>query len=131
MAFIEKLDGPALNLSPEEFEGYMQRQRAPSQRSKRQQVASDTQHMLEELKGRQERLDQGMGALNTELHKWVQAIHSQVGQAASQFAQVQEELAAQIELSQISSSSSPQGEDEGQSVLLLKDHHAGPKDTDC
>lgn len=133
MAFIEKLDGPALNLSPEEFEGYMQCQHAPRVGNRRQQVASDTQHLLEELKGRQEKLDQEMDALNMELHKWVQAVHSQLDEAATQFALVQKEIMAQAELSDVSSSlshnASPQGDDKDQ--LVLTDQHVGPKDTDC
>uniref|UniRef100_A0A4W6GBQ4 RAB guanine nucleotide exchange factor (GEF) 1 n=1 Tax=Lates calcarifer TaxID=8187 RepID=A0A4W6GBQ4_LATCA len=97
VAFIEKLDGPALNLSPEEFEGYMLHQRAPSAGSRRQQIASNTQHLLEELTGRQEKLDQGMDALNLQLQD----------------------------------DASLQGDDKDQSVLVLTDEHAGPKDTDC
>ncbi|XP_070821412.1 rab5 GDP/GTP exchange factor-like [Chaetodon trifascialis] len=135
MAFIEKLDGPALNLSPEEFEGYMLRQHAPSVGEKRRQVVSDTQHLLEELKGRQEKLDQGVDTLNVELNKWVQAVHSQLDEATTQFALVQKEITAQTELSQAFSSSSHtaslQGDDNDQSVLVLTDLHAGPKDTDC
>lgn len=135
MAFIEKLDGPALNLSPEEFEGYMLRQCTPVARNRRRQVASDTQHLLEELKGRQEMLDQGVDALNVQLHKWVQSVHSQLDEAAAQFELVQKEVTAQDELSQASSSSycdsSPQEDNKDESVLELKDEHAGPKDTDC
>ncbi|GAA6224677.1 rab5 GDP/GTP exchange factor-like [Lates japonicus] len=133
VAFIEKLDGPALNLSPEEFEGYMLHQRAPSAGSRRQQIASNTQHLLEELTGRQEKLDQGMDALNLQLQEWVQAVNSQLDDATAQFARVQKEITVQVELSQVLSSSSSdtslQGED--QSVLVLTDEHAGPKDTDC
>ncbi len=135
MAFIEKLDGPALNLSPEEFEGYMLRQRAPPAGIRRLQVASDTQHLLEDLQGRQEKLDQGMDALNTQLQKWVEAVHSQLDEATAQFALVQKEVAAQAELSQVLSSSSHDAsleeEDKDQSVLVLKDEHVGPQDTDC
>ncbi|XP_073322296.1 rab5 GDP/GTP exchange factor-like [Pagrus major] len=135
VAFIEKLDGPALNLSPDEFEGYMLRQRAPAAGNKRRQVARDTQHLLEELEGRQEKLDQGMDALNVELSKWVQAVNSQLDEATSQFSLVQKEITAQVEFSQVSSTSSPdaslQGDDKDQSVLVLTDQHAGPEDTDC
>ena len=135
VAFIEKLDGPALNLSPDEFEGYMLRQRVPAAANKRRQVARDTQHLLEELQGRQEKLDQGMDALNVELNKWVQAVNTQLDEATSQFSLVQKEITAQVELSQASSSSSPdaslQGDDKDQTVLVLTDQHAGPEDTDC
>lgn len=106
MAFIEKLDGPALNLTSEEFEAYMQRRYTPGVGNSRQQVASDTQQLLEELKGRQEKLDQGMDALNVELHQWVQAVHSQFDEATQQFAVVQQEINSQAERSQDVSSSS-------------------------
>ncbi|XP_041643949.1 rab5 GDP/GTP exchange factor-like isoform X2 [Cheilinus undulatus] len=133
VAFIEKLDGPALNLSPEEFDSYMLRQQAPAAKSKRLQVAGDTQHLLEELQGRQEKLDQGMDALNMQLQEWVQAVNFQLDEATAQFAVVQKEITAQTELSQVSSSSnvSKQEVKEEQSVLVLTDKHAGPKDTDC
>lgn len=113
----------------------MLRQRAPPAGLKRLQVASDTQHLLEELQGRQEKLDQGMDALNMQLQKWVEAVHSQLDEATAQFALVQKEVTSQAELSQVLSSSSHdasiQGEDKDQSVLVLKDEHAGPQDTDC
>lgn len=135
MAFIEKLDGPALNLSPEEFEGYMLRQRAPSVGNKRQQIVSDTQNLLEELKGRQEKLDQGVDALNVQLQKWMQAVRSQLDEATAQFALVQEEITARPELSNVFSSPSPiaslQGGDKDQSVQVLTDQHARSKETDC
>uniref|UniRef100_A0AAQ6AQ05 RAB guanine nucleotide exchange factor (GEF) 1 n=1 Tax=Amphiprion ocellaris TaxID=80972 RepID=A0AAQ6AQ05_AMPOC len=127
--FIEKLDGPALNLSPEEFEGYMLGQRAPSAKNKRLQAASDTQHLLEQLKDRQEKLDEGMDALNVQLQKWVQAVHSQLDETATQFFLVQKEITAQAELSQMVSSSAQ--DEKEPSLLALKDQQAGPKDTDC
>ncbi|XP_062237871.1 rab5 GDP/GTP exchange factor-like [Platichthys flesus] len=135
VAFIDKLDGPALNLSPEEFESYMLNQRAPPGGIKRQQTTSDTKHLLEELQGRQEKLHQGMDSLNVQLQNWVQAVHSQLDEATAQFALVQKEVTAQAALSNVFSSTShdapPQGDDEDQSVLVLADLHAGPKDTDC
>ncbi|KAK1892145.1 Rab5 GDP/GTP exchange factor [Dissostichus eleginoides] len=134
VAFIEKLDGPALNLSQEEFEGYMLRQRAPSA-GKRQRVVSDTQHLLEELQGRQEKLDQGMDSLSVQLQSWVHAVNSQLDEATAQFALVQTEVTAETESSQVLSSSSHdallQGDDKDESVLKLMDQHAGPQDTDC
>ena len=135
VAFIDKLDGPALNLSPEEFESYMLNQRAPSGGIKRQQTTSDTKHLLEELQGRQEKLHQGMDSLNVQLQNWVQAVHSQLDEATAQFALVQKEVTAQAALSNVFSSTShdatPQGDDIDQSVVVLADLHAGPKDTDC
>ena len=134
MAFIEKLNGPALNLSPEEFDGYMRGQRAPAALTKRQQVASETQHLLEELQGRQEKLDQGVDALSAQLQKWVQTVHSQLDEATTQFAKVQKEMVTQAEVSQEVSSlpqSTSQQKDKDESVLVLDDQHAGPNDTDC
>lgn len=111
----------------------MQCPHTPCVGTRRQKVASDTKHLLEELKGRQEKLDQGMDALNMELHKWVQAVHSEVDEATTQFAVVQKEITAQAELSQVCSSLSPkaslQGDDKHQ--LVLTDQHAGPTETDC
>ncbi|XP_015234229.1 rab5 GDP/GTP exchange factor-like [Cyprinodon tularosa] len=100
VAFIEKLDGPALNLSPEEFEGYMQGQRAPAALTKRQQMMGDTQKLLEELQGRQEKLHQGVDALSMQLQKWVQVVNSQLDEATSGFDKVQKEITAQAEASQ-------------------------------
>lgn len=135
MAFIEKLNGPALNLSPEEFEGYMRGQRAPAALTKRQQVASETQHLLEELQGRQEKLHQGVDALGVQLEKWVQAVHSQLDDATNQFAKVQKEMATQAEVSQevssLAQSTPQQNDDKDPSVLVLNDQYAGPEDTDC
>lgn len=112
----------------------MLRQRAPSA-GKRQQVSSDTQHLIEELNGRQEKLNEGVDALNVQLQNWVKAVHSQLDEATAQFALVQKEITAQAELSQSLSSSSldasPQGDDKDESVLVLADQHAGPQDTDC
>lgn len=112
----------------------MLRQRAPSAGKKRLQVSNDTQHLFEELTGRQEKLDQGMDALNTQLQTWVQAVHSQLDEATAQLALVQKEITAQAELSQVFSSSSHdaslQKDGEDQSVLVCNDEHAGPKDTD-
>ncbi|XP_034026274.1 rab5 GDP/GTP exchange factor-like [Thalassophryne amazonica] len=132
VAFIEKLDGPALNLSPEEFDSYMLHHRAPPH--ERQQTTNDTQQLLEELKGRQEKLNQGVGALNVQLQKWVEAVHSQLDEATAQFFEVQKEVSAQAKLLQSFSTSSleAQGDDvKDQKMLLLMDQNAGAKDTDC
>lgn len=132
VAFIEKLDGPALNLTPEEFEGYMQRRYTPGVGSRRQKVASDTQQLLEELKGRQEKLDQGVDALNVELHRWVQAVHSQFNEATQKFALVQQEIASQAEhLQDVSSTSAKGAEQENSrdhSVLTAEGVKEGMKE---
>lgn len=121
MAFIEKLDGPALNLSPEEFEGYMQGRRAPSKRgSERQKMARETQDQLEDLKGRQEKVDQGINALKEQLQHWVQSVKAQIDEVTSQSALAQEEIKAQSEFLQSHSVSTiTQADVKDQSVLLL------------
>lgn len=133
MAFIEKLDGPALNLSPEEFEGYMQRRYTSGVGSRRQQVASDTHHLLEELKGRQEKLHQGVDALNLELLQWVQTVDSQFHEATQQFALVQQNITSQAEhLQDVSSSSAKaSGQENNQEHSVLTAQGVVPKHTDC
>ncbi|XP_047236792.1 rab5 GDP/GTP exchange factor-like [Girardinichthys multiradiatus] len=135
VAFIEKLDGSALNLSPEEFEGYMRGQRAPAALTKRHQVANDTQKLCEELQGRQQKLHQGVVALTMELQKWVHVVHSQLDEATSQFDKVQKEITAQAEASQVMSSLAQDGSQEKvkeqQPVLLPNDNCQAPKQTAC
>lgn len=125
MAFIEKLDGPALSLSPEEFEGYMLGQRTPCALNRRQQVISDTQNLLEDLKGRQEKLDQGMDALNAQLQKWVQEVHSQLDETRSQFVLAQNEITAQKEVLLSTQ------DNKEESVLVLEDQDGGLRETGC
>ncbi|XP_043968524.1 rab5 GDP/GTP exchange factor-like [Gambusia affinis] len=108
VAFIEKLDGPALSLSPEQFDGYMRGQRTPAA-LKRQQKANSTQKLMEELQGRQEKLHQGVDALNMQLQKWVQVVNSQLDEATSQFDKVQKEITAQMEASEVVTSSAEDG----------------------
>lgn len=111
----------------------MQHQHAPRGGTRRQQVSRDAKNLLEELKSRQEKLDQGMDVLNAELHKWVQAVHSQLDEVVTQFGQVQKEITNQAELSDdvssLSNKASPQ-EAEGDRFVLI-DKEDGPKDTDC
>lgn len=110
----------------------MQRQNLPHRSITREQLCCDTQNLLEELIGRQEKLDQGVDVLYTELHKWVQAVNSELDEALSNFAVVQKEIITQVELADCESSSShnasPQEEDQDQAML---DQECGPKDTDC
>ncbi|XP_077571427.1 rab5 GDP/GTP exchange factor-like [Stigmatopora nigra] len=124
VAFIEKLDGPALNLSQEEFESYMRRGQASVVRGGRQDAARETHRLLDELTERQEQLDRGVGDLNVQLRTWVQAVHTQIDQATSRLTVAQEELR---DVS--SSSSSP--ETTTVEHLVLTDANAGPPDSDC
>lgn len=93
----------------------MQRQHLPRSASTREQLCCDTQNLLEELKGRQEKLDRGVDVLYAELNKWVQGVNSQLDETMTKFAVVQKEIVAQAELTDFESSSSsnvsPQEED--------------------
>lgn len=133
MAFIEKLDGPALNLSPEEFDGYMQRRYTPGVGSRRQQVASDTHRLLEELKGRQEKLHQGVDALNLELLQWVETVDSQFDEATQQFALVQQKITSQAEhLREVSPPTAEVSlQENGKDHSVLAEQNVVLKHTDC
>lgn len=75
----------------------MRGQRAPAALTKRQQLVGETQHLLEELQGRQEKLHQGVDALSVELQKWVQAVNSQLDEATTQFTEVQKDITVHAE----------------------------------
>lgn len=87
VAFIEKLDGSALNLTQEEFEAYMQgRPLAPRgvrMNSEGWRRAQETRAQLEELQGRQERLHSGSQAMQQQLKQWVQSVQRQVDEVTS------------------------------------------------
>ncbi|XP_041956702.1 rab5 GDP/GTP exchange factor-like [Alosa sapidissima] len=96
VAFIEKLDAAALNLSPEEFQHFMQgrQQHArnyaaipavcseapqpPGDNSGAQQRGQEVRARLEELKGRQEHVQQGALSLQEQLQRWVRDVHLQL-----------------------------------------------------
>ncbi|KAL0979395.1 hypothetical protein UPYG_G00184520 [Umbra pygmaea] len=127
VAFIEKLDGPALNISTEEFEGYVQGRRAPSKRVReRQQMARETQEKLHDLKGRQEKVDRETNTLKEQLEQWVQSVQAQVDKATAQSALAQGEMKAQAELLQSHSVSKATQADviEDQSLHLLEGQEA-------
>lgn len=108
----------------------MQRQQLPHRSRTREQLCCDTQNLLEELKGRQEKLDRGVDVLYAELHKWVQAVNSELDEALSKCAGVQKQIMAQVEPADSESSSqnvSPHEEDQDQVVC----QECGPKDTEC
>ncbi|XP_051923797.1 rab5 GDP/GTP exchange factor-like [Hippocampus zosterae] len=127
VAFIEKLDGPSLNLSPEEFEGYMRRRQTPAAVNGLREVSCETRHLLDELTSRQERLHRGVDALNVQLQTWVQAVHTQIDQATSELVLVHEEV------TDLCSSSSPPSSSDSAVIeqVVLTDQYAGPPDTDC
>ncbi|XP_023680392.1 rab5 GDP/GTP exchange factor-like [Paramormyrops kingsleyae] len=87
VAFIEKLDGSALNLTQEEFEAYMQgRPLAPRgvrMNSEGWRRAQETREHLEELQGRQERVHSGVQAMQQQLKQWVQSVQQQVDEVTS------------------------------------------------
>ncbi|XP_018608345.1 rab5 GDP/GTP exchange factor-like isoform X2 [Scleropages formosus] len=93
VAFIEKLNGPALNLTQEEFEDHMRgRSLALSSMetsSEGQRRARETRDQLEELQGRQERVHRGVQALQEQLEQWVQSVQAQVDEVVSYSIQVQ------------------------------------------
>ncbi|XP_059920538.1 rab5 GDP/GTP exchange factor-like isoform X1 [Gadus macrocephalus] len=108
VAFIEKLDGSALNLSQEEFDDYMS-SRAPSgqRAAERQRGAQSTQHILDELKVRQQQLDQGANDFQAELQQWVREVHTKVDEAQLRSGFIQKDLRAHCGLAQSASSPGP------------------------
>lgn len=108
----------------------------PKGRLERQRIASATQHQLEELKSRQEKVDQGVQALQDKLQQWVQAVQAQVDEATAQSALVQKEITAQSELSQMCSPSAQDAvlhkdDIKDPFVLVLRDEDVSPQDSDC
>ncbi|CAL1616613.1 unnamed protein product [Knipowitschia caucasica] len=97
VAFIENLDGSSLNMSPEEFEGYMLRQSAPSAAHRRKHATETTHLLLEKLKSRQESLDRGVEALSTQMTQWMETVTAQLDETTSKFALVQNEINAQTQ----------------------------------
>ncbi|XP_010895614.2 rab5 GDP/GTP exchange factor-like [Esox lucius] len=126
VAFIEKLDGPALNLDQEEFEGYMQG-RAPLKRgSERRKMARETQDKLQDVKCRQEEVDRGMKILKEQLQQWVLSVQAEVDKVTAQSALAQGEIEAQSESLQSHSVSTVTKKDvvEDQSVVTLEEHES-------
>lgn len=80
VAFIEKLDGPALNLTQEEFNNYMQGQKPPSKSTEgaEQRRARENQEQLEDLKKRHDKIAQGTLDLRDQLESWVRSVQNQV-----------------------------------------------------
>lgn len=136
VAFIEKLDGPALNLSSEEFEDYMQGRLAPTESMGvrgRQRIAAATQDQLENLTDRQEKVGQGVIALKEQLQNWVQTVQSQIDEAKAQASLAQQEIQNQSEALHGHSTSGQPTEVKEDDVkeqlgLLLKDLESNPDD---
>lgn len=86
VAFIEKLDGPALNLTPEEFNRYMQGRRTPSEPAEctGQRRAQENREQLEKLKNRQEKVEQGVRAFQEQLDLWVRSVQDQIDEVRTQ-----------------------------------------------
>ncbi|XP_007238325.2 rab5 GDP/GTP exchange factor-like [Astyanax mexicanus] len=129
VAFIEKLDGPALNLTPEEFSRYMQRRSALSKPAEAdsQRRARENRETLEDLQKRQEKVDQGVRTLQEQLEQWVRSVQEKVEDVAAQSSLIENSLAECLE------KSAAGGRD--QSVLVLRDdadlNRADPADTEC
>lgn len=98
VAFIEKLDGPALNLTPEEFNSCMQGRRAPSGPAERagQKRAQENREQLEQLKNRQEKIDQGARALQEQLDLWVRSVQDQIDEVRAQSVLVLKDDVAEV-----------------------------------
>ncbi|KAL7836443.1 hypothetical protein AOLI_G00277270 [Acnodon oligacanthus] len=128
VAFIEKLDGPALNLTPEEFSSYMQGRRMPSRPAEgdSQRRARENREQLDDLKKRQEKVDQGVRALQEQLEQWVRSVQEKVDEVTAQSALLENHLAESFEKSA--------GNARDQSVLVLRNdasHEADPGETEC
>ncbi|KAI4889396.1 hypothetical protein NFI96_034082 [Prochilodus magdalenae] len=128
VAFIEKLDGPALNLTPEQFSSYMQGRRMPSTPAEgdSQKRARVNHEQLEDLKMRQEKVDKGVRALQEQLEQWVRSVQDKVDEVTAQSALLENHLAESFEKPAVSATD--------QSVLVLKDDastEADPGETEC
>ncbi|XP_026865118.1 rab5 GDP/GTP exchange factor-like [Electrophorus electricus] len=115
VAFIEKLDGPSLNLTPEEFNSYMQGRRVPPQplEGDGKKRARENREQLEELKKRQESVEQGVRALQEQLEQWVHCVQEQVDEVRGQSTLVHRCLAEALE--------KPTGNVRDHSLSALKD----------
>ncbi|TSW89626.1 Rab5 GDP/GTP exchange factor [Bagarius yarrelli] len=99
VAFIEKLDGPSLNLTSEEFNAYMQGRRAPPTLAEcsGQQRAQENREQLEKLKNRQEKVEQGVRALQEQLDSWVRSVQDQIDDVKAQTVLVLKEDGAEAQ----------------------------------
>lgn len=130
VAFIEKLDGPALNLTPEEFSRYMQGRSTLSTRppeAESQRRARENREQLEDLKKRQEKVDQGVRTLQEQLQQWVRCVQEKVEEVAAQSALLEDSLAECLEKSAAGARE--------QSVPVLRDDtasdEADPGEREC
>ncbi|XP_072521045.1 rab5 GDP/GTP exchange factor-like [Salminus brasiliensis] len=129
VAFIEKLDGPALNLTPEEFGSYMQGRSTLSKPPEvdSQRRARENREQLEDLKNRQEKVDQGVRTLQEQLGQWVQSVQEKMDEVSAQSTLLENHLAEAFEKSAVSA--------RDQSVLVLRDdaasNKADPGETEC
>ncbi|XP_029475483.1 rab5 GDP/GTP exchange factor-like isoform X2 [Rhinatrema bivittatum] len=94
VAFIEKLDAPALNLTREEFDQYMQGQRLQVRRVPLCLLKSDwpglqqmqqNQRLLVELRSRQDKIIRGVQTLQQEVKDWPQTIGKEVQEIMNRF----------------------------------------------
>ncbi|XP_069475451.1 rab5 GDP/GTP exchange factor-like [Ambystoma mexicanum] len=94
VAFIEKLDGPSLNLTREEFDQYMKGQRSEVRKIPVCLLQSDwpglkqiqeNQKVLADLWSRQEMVIRGVQSLEQELRDWCQHIGNEVQAIISRY----------------------------------------------
>ncbi|XP_066511169.1 rab5 GDP/GTP exchange factor-like [Hoplias malabaricus] len=126
VAFIEKLDGPALNLTPEEFNSYMNGHRAPPRplESEGQRKARENQEQMEDLQKRQENVNQGVQAFQEQLEQWVRSVQEKMDEIAAQSQLLENRLSLE--------KSAAIARD--QSVLVLRDNASNetdPGETEC
>ncbi|GAA6089477.1 rab5 GDP/GTP exchange factor-like [Tachysurus ichikawai] len=97
VAFIEKLDGPALNLTPEEFNSYMQGRRASAVpvENTGQRRAQENREQLEKLKTRQDKVEQGARAFQEQLDSWVRSVQGQIDEVRAQSVLVLKDVGAE------------------------------------
>lgn len=107
--------------------------------SERRRVSRETQDQLEDLRGRQERVTQGVDALREQLQQWVQSVEEQVDAATSQASLAHKEITAQLEMkqSELVSAQPEAGKEDGEGLYVLKlavpetKKHSSTTDTDC
>nr|XP_033811334.1 rab5 GDP/GTP exchange factor-like isoform X1 [Geotrypetes seraphini]XP_033811335.1 rab5 GDP/GTP exchange factor-like isoform X1 [Geotrypetes seraphini] len=94
VAFIEKLDAPALSLTREEFDQHMQGQRLQVRRIPHCLLKSDwpglqqiqqNQKLLLELRSRQDRIIRGVQNMQQELKDWPRSIGKEVQEIMNRF----------------------------------------------
>ncbi|XP_059843946.1 rab5 GDP/GTP exchange factor-like isoform X2 [Hypanus sabinus] len=96
VSFIEKLNGPSLNITHEEFEQYMQGHKLPARKiqscpllqsadSEIQQMHSNLQILLSQLWERQDRIISEVKKLEQEVLEWKRSVKEEVEESIGKF----------------------------------------------